>query len=490
MKTPLLLVIAFAETAVMMISGSNGAAASAESIFVKPNDYSTFTKVGAVNADTEIEITFVLPLQNEDELDAFIEDIYDPKSVNYRGYLSSSEFCEKYCPSDVDVAQVKSYLEKNNFKVYEIAANNRLVHAYGTATDVNEAFRADLSNYVDSKTGEEFYAPGNEPVLPVALNVQAILGLENRVLMHHQSIPSKIKASSLDFSPYLTPENISSTYNLTEVSEKGAGQVLGLVEFGTYDMSDIRKYHSTFFGKKVPLSVKNVRVSRKPITGGPNGEVILDIELMHALAPYAKIIVYEAPNTNIGSIAMLNKIGSTNLASVISSSWGACENNVLPVIVSIESTIFMEMAAQGQTVVAATGDNGAFCNKDGVLMIQDPSSQPYVTAVGGTTLESINGPETTWWESNRTIGGAGGVSIFWSIPSWQEPVMISATKGSTTMRNVPDVSLNANPDATPYWVLYEDLWYLLGGTSCAAPLWGAFLGLTNERRGGLKKPRL
>jgi hypothetical protein len=121
---------------------------------------------------------------------------------------------------------VKSYLEKNNFKVYEIAENNRLVQVRGKAGDMNAAFGADLSNYVDSITGEKFYAPGNEPVLPAALNVQAILGLENRAVMHHQSIPSKIQADSSYPARSFTPANIESTYNLTEVSEKGAGVVI------------------------------------------------------------------------------------------------------------------------------------------------------------------------------------------------------------------------------------------------------------------------
>jgi subtilase family serine protease len=294
-------------------------AASTESKFVIPSDYSTFTKINAVDPDTDIDIVFALSLQNEDELDEFIEDIYNPSSVNYRGYLSSSEFCEKYCPSDADVAQVKSYLEQNNFEVIEITVNNRLIQAHGTAGAVNAAFGVNLNNYVDSK-GVQFYAPGSEPKLPDSLNVQAILGLENRAVMFHQSIPSKTKKKPI--TPYsgLTPANISSSYNLTTVKEKGEGQVLGLVEFSLYLASDLQGYQDIFFGNSYPLNVENIPILN-PNNKHPTAEVVLDIELMHAVAPAAKILVYEAPNTNAAGLLMLNKIATDNLASVISDSW-------------------------------------------------------------------------------------------------------------------------------------------------------------------------
>jgi kumamolisin len=158
---------------------------------------------------------------------------------------------------------------------------------------------------------------------------------------------------------------------------------------------------------------------------------------------------------------------------------GNCENQVNATYVGLENTIFKQMTVQGQSFFTASGDYGAFCDAyqgNHKLIVGDPS-QPFITSVGGTTLESVNGDETAWWSLSKGhhYGGGGGISQFWSIPSWQVPVMTAATLGSLTMRNIPDVSLNANPFIMPYSIFYNGAWALFGGTSCASPIWAALL---------------
>jgi subtilase family serine protease len=150
-----------------------------------------------------------------------------------------------------------------------------------------------------------------------------------------------------------------------------------------------------------------------------------------------------------------------------------------------ESVVFKQMAAQGQTIYSAAGDNGADDNGSS-LSVDDPSSQPYVVGVGGTKLTIASGgayqSETTWNGGSSSNGaGGGGVSTVWTIPSWQANAATGKTLGSTTMRNVPDVSLNADP-TTGYAIYYGGQWTVYGGTSCAAPLWAAFTALVNQQR--------
>jgi kumamolisin len=119
--------------------------------------------------------------------------------------------------------------------------------------------------------------------------------------------------------------------------------------------------------------------------------------------------------------------------------------------------------------------------------VDDPASQPYVVGTGGTRLylraDQTRDYETTWNTDNTAKGGAGGggVSGIWSIPAWQRAYVSAESLGSSTMRNVPDLSLNADPDSG-YSIFYRGRWYIFGGTSCTSPLWAAFTARVNEQR--------
>src|SRR5262249_40924394 len=155
---------------------------------------------------------------------------------------------------------------------------------------------------------------------------------------------------------------------------------------------------------------------------------------------------------------------------------------------------FRQMAAQGQTICAAGGDNGAF--DDGrTLSVDDPGSQPFMTSCGGTSLTTngAGGPwasETTWNGGSVRVGaGGGGIGAVWGLPSYQSGAIAAGSGGSTTRRNVPDVALEADPQ-NGYAIFSGGRWSILGGTSCTAPLWAAFAALVNEGRAGAGKGRV
>jgi hypothetical protein len=156
------------------------------------------------------------------------------------------------------------------------------------------------------------------------------------------------------------------------------------------------------------------------------------------------------------------------------------------------------MASHGQTMFASAGDQGAYDGGgNSTLSVDDPASQPYVTGVGGTTLSGTVGssPVEAVWNDGYIDGeyraGGGGVSSYWSyqqnqILSYQADMIPlnsnSTTPPSSTMRNVPDVALNADPDSSPYAVYVGGSWNPIGGTSAAAPLWAALTALINQQR--------
>ena len=213
----------------------------------------------------------------------------------------------------------------------------------------------------------------------------------------------------------------------------------------------------------------------------------LDIEMVLAVAQgLEKIIVYEGPNdsSNNGLLSIYQKIADDNTAKQISTSWGSPERDIGKVALNADNQIFMQMAAQGQTLFAASGDNGAYDTPAGhSLNVDDPASNPYVVGVGGTSLildvSQNYSSESVWNDglASRAAGG-GGVSVVWPIPSYQIGVPGIA---SSRFRNVPDVALNSDPD-TGYSVYYDGQWQEDGGTSAAAPLWAAYLALVNEQR--------
>ena len=186
------------------------------------------------------------------------------------------------------------------------------------------------------------------------------------------------------------------------------------------------------------------------------------------------VIVYEAPNSSPWE-DILSRMANDNAAKQLSCSWGGGPPD------ATAEQIFKQMAAQGQTFFNATGDSDAFTGQ-----IPFPSDSPNIVEVGGTTLNTISpggawSSETTWnWGYNQGgyVGSSGGISSYYPIPSWQQGVSMSASQGSTTFRNLPDVALTAD---NVYAVSDNGQAGDFGGTSCAAPLWAAFTALVNQQ---------
>jgi kumamolisin len=378
-------------------------------------------------------------------------------------------------------------------------ASRLILDVAGTTAAVDAAFGTRLSRYV-AADGRVFHAPETAPSVPTALagRLAAVVGLNTAALRrpHLRQLSSLRPLDSTTIAGIgtgpdggLTPSDIKTAYNLSGVSQNGSGQTMAVFELDGYTASDIQAYESKFGLPDVPL--QNVLVdgaAGKP--GSDADEVTLDIELQTALASAVNgIMVYETVNSDTGILDGYGKIADDDQAQEISTSWGLDEQDNDSGFIQSENAIFEQMAAQGQTIYSASGDDGAYDSgavADG-LRVDDPGSQPYVCGVGGTqmTTTAPGGSyvsETTWNDGSPSAGASGGgISAVWPIPSWQTPVVGSNSEASTTMRNVPDISLNAEPD-TGYAIYYRGRWSVYGGASCAAPLWAGFTALVNQQR--------
>lgn len=447
--------------------------------------------VGPLPATADISLTFVLPLQNPAALHTLLERIYDPTDPLYGRYLTPEEFTDRFGPTQEDYDALAAYAKGLGLTVTGIHPNRTLLNASGPARIVEAAFNLHLRHY-ETQDGRQFHAPDNDPEVPdiIASRIAGIVGLDNYTVRrtYRRIMPAtetaRISPLKTGSGPggSMTPGDIVTAYNLQGVAPTGSGQTIALFELDGYTASDVAVYASTFGLPSIPL--QNVLVDG--FSGAPGDgaiEVTLDIELQMALAPGAsKIIVYEGPNTDTGVLDTYNRIATDNLARQVSTSWGAPEvQSSTPVLYS-ENTIFQQMAAQGQSIFAASGDSGAYDNYPSKeLSVDDPASQPFMVGVGGTRLY-VNGDmtynrESTWNDGKKKGAGGGGVSSVWSIPTWQQGV---STAASMTMRNVPDVALNADYLHSGYATYFQGHWYAVGGTSCGSPLWAAFAARVNE----------
>lgn len=447
-----------------------------------------YTDQGKLDATQVLPITLALTLNNLGNLDLLLSGLYDPNSPSFHQFLSSGEFKSRFAPSPSAVAAIEDYLLSHGIQPLGLNANGYLMRASGSVATLSAAFQTEIHQYQDS-SGTAFFAPSIEPTLPQGLSISAVHGLHNITQFRSLAQPrSEVVSSIPQFGtgPNLgmSPKDIQKSYNLPS-GLSGAGQTLALVELGTYAASDIVAYQK-YFGLPI-LDISPVIVDAAlgaPTSGGASSaEVTLDIELMAAIAPQSKILVYEAPNNGQAILDIYAKIANDNLASQISTSWGSPEDQSATSFLDSENTIFKQMAAQGQSMYAAAGDSGAYDNGT-TLSVSDPASQPYVVGVGGTQLNStsaVYGNEVVWDNGSGSAGG-GGISVVWSLPSWQTNLRVSGTV-SGTMRNVPDVSLNSDPN-TGYAIYLNGAWRTYGGTSAAAPLWAAFTALVNQQRTG------
>jgi kumamolisin len=449
-------------------------------------------------ADTDqISLALTLPLRNPDQLADFLARLSNRSDPDYGHYLTPAQFAAKYSPTQAQYDQVAAFAESEGLTVTGTHPDRLLLDVSGTRGVVEHAFGVQLNWYQDVN-GHIFHSADRAPSIPVSLIsvLSGVIGLSNAVVRRPIDLvrrdPNFIdQQAGPGTGPDggFAPSDIRTAYDLTGATETGAGQTLALFELDGYAASDITSYETEFKLPDVKL-VNDLIDGATGTAGDATAEVCLDIEMQIALAPSAtEIKVYETTQSDSAVLDGYGDIADDNIATEISTSWGLDEPDSGASFIQSEAPIFQQMAAQGQTMFAAAGDNGAYDTgsiSDG-LTVDDPGSQPYVCSVGGTSLTTASPggawkSETTWNGGSPEDGaGGGGISSIWPIPLWQQSAITTASQASSTMRNVPDVSLNADPNVG-YAVFVSGGWTVVGGTSASSPLWAGFTALVNQQR--------
>ncbi len=400
-------------------------------------------------------------------------------------------------PADVEL--VRRTLTAEGVRVTAEDPVSRRVQAQGTVGTLERVFGTSLG-LVESpspggsgtvthrqRTGE-LSLPG-----PLAGVVVAVLGLDDRPQARARFRPAAARGTSY------TPDQLGTVYRFP-AGTSGAGHALAILELGGgYTEADLTAYWS-HIGLSTPPTVTAVGVdgatnAPEGNPSGPDGEVMLDIEVAGALAPGAAMVVHFAPNTDRGFLdALATAVHATPTPAAVSISWGQSEDQWTAQARVAMDQAMADAGALGVNVCVASGDDGSSDNAtDGRSHVDYPASSPDALGCGGTTLHadpttgSVTS-ETVWFHGAGQGGSGGGVSDVYPLPSWQTGVGVPGNADTGRIgRGVPDVAADADP-ATGYQVRVDGTDTVIGGTSAVAPLWAALVCRLAEGLGSLPGP--
>ncbi len=448
------------------------------------------TAVSRLPADQVLSLDLVLQLRDPAGLESFLAEAYNPASPSYRKFLTVAEFTARFGPSQADYDEVVAYAKSHGLTVTGGSRDGMEVQVRGPVSAIEEAFRVNMATYRDAETNRVFYGPDREPTTALGFSLWHISGLDN----YSQPHPLYVKRSDYAAAHGIAPEAVvthattgsgpsasflgsdmrAAYYGGTALT--GAGQNLGLLEYEGTDLADLTTYYKNVGQtNNVPitlLSVDGTGTSCLESAKCDDTEQTLDMTQALGMAPgLASLVVY------IGSsdTAIISAMTTHNpLPTTIGCSWGWT-----PVDPTTLDPYFEKMAAQGQNFFVASGDSSTWSSSNEAW----PADDAYVVSVGGTDLvtKSAGG---AWSSETGWVDSGGGISPDKiAIPSWQQlsGVVNSSNKGSTTYRNGPDVSANAN---FTFYTCSDQTTCLAneyGGTSFAAPMWAGYIALVNQQ---------
>ena len=435
----------------------------------------TATDLGPAGPSTIVHLSFGLKVRNPDLLGSLLAS---GKTISPAAYAAD------FAPDPALVGRAVVALNAAGLSAGWRAPSS-LIAADGPAPVAASLLNVEINSY-RLPDGTLFYAARDQPRLPAVLTsvISNVSGLDDYRRAHGYAVrPGG-----------LIPTDVLSFYNIQALRDAGldgAGQTIMLPEIDDLlNMSDLDKFASKF---GLPPFAPVLTVKRDPSWGTPEkpqGETALDLEIIHSVAPMAKLVVYlSAPDFGHGERAF-DQMVTDHLGSVISESLGSCEPDTPSGARNVYASIQDRAVVLGISHFVASGDNGAYtCGLDQEAAGSFPSTLPTVTAVGGTSVfESASGvyyKEYAWGSPLDQSGSGGGASQFYAIPSYQKNEAKSAGKGQ---RQVPDVSADADP-STGFHIIFGGHDGQAGGTSAATPLWAATVALINQdlKKKGLRE---
>jgi hypothetical protein len=570
---PVVILLLAAALAVLETSAATGQGALVR-IGAVPRLPRGAVNLGPVPASTTITGAVVLRPRNTGALEQFIADVTAKHSSLFGHYLPKGQFARRFGPDASTIAAVAGQLRGDGLHVDGVTGEGLLLRFHGPASRAASAFATGLDSYRMAGGGLA-RATTTAPALPssIAGSVATVVGLDelgprHRLRVHRSATDSArfsaAKAATFQHPPGapracrqaaadaaafggLTDDQIADAYGafgLYGAGDTGSGVHIGVFEEEPFLPSDIQHFDTCYFGASAAAAMSS-RLNVIPLEGGipqsagSDGEALMDIENVSALAPGASIDVYENPETPQGEVAQIAAMVDEDRDQIITSSYGRpCEQEEeagQPGTQQAMNYLFQQAAAQGQTFLGAAGDNGSdSCEEahrepspqpgQNPISAGEIASQPYVLGVGGTTITDAAQPvqEHVWNDGAQGGAGGGGISQSFAMPSWQRDATVPgialpggadytsaasveerfgyptgfcadtlpAAQAGTPCRIEPDVSADSDEYTGAITVYSEqyrgegeemapDGWVTSGGTSSAAPIWAAMLALAD-----------
>jgi kumamolisin len=406
--------------------------------------------------------------------------------------MTREEFARVHGADPADCAAIRAFAAAHGLTIAQEHAARRTVILSGTVAQFSAAFTVQLHR-MEHAGGTYRGRTGDIHVPPeLAGVVEAVLGLDNRpqAKPHFRVRPpagAQVRRAAAAPVSY-APTQLADTYGFP--AGTAAGQCVAILELGGgFRPGDLDAYFKGLdVGSPAVVAVSVDHANNAPTgdANGPDGEVMLDIEVVGAIAPQATIAVYFAPNTDAGFLDAITSAihDTTHKPSVLSISWGGPESSWTAQAMTAMDDAFQAAATLGITVCVASGDNGS---SDGVSSgehVDFPASSSFALACGGTSLraqDSLIQSEAVWNDGASGGASGGGTSSFFKLPVWQQDLRAPKTQGAAaalTMRGVPDVAGDADPQ-TGYNVRVDGTDTVIGGTSAVAPLWAGLIARIN-----------
>jgi subtilase family serine protease len=476
-------------------------------------------RLGALPGATKLRIDVTLQPRDPAALSRFVSEVSKPGSALYRHYLTRGQFAARFGATRAEIAAVRAALIGRGLHPGAVSANHLFIPVTATTSAIEQAFATHIGRY-RLPGGKLAFANSRAVRLPASAApfVQGVIGLDNLDLAKPllarparavakqrtgalarpageptggpQPCTQATNAAAPDVQNFfgLTADQLAFAYDFSPLygdGDFGQGVNVGIVEFGEPNLpTDIAKFQGCYHTHD---KVSYLGIDGYHKTGSGEGEAALDIETVISLAPLASITVFRGPNTQVGGFDTYATAIIQDRIRVLSVSYGLCEKYQAKKEANSETTLFEQAAAQGQTILASSGDSGSeaclpFDGNKNTLAVNFPASDPLVTSVGGTSVVVSSGltnpPAQVVWNDGYDGDGAGGggKSTFYKMPSWQASFLKVPAKSN--VREVPDVSADADPESG-YVIVYKGKYQVIGGTSAAAPLWAALIALTD-----------
>ena len=446
--------------------------------------------VGALAPSTPLHIVVGMQMQNPAGANRLVQAQNTPTSALYGTSVTPAQYESMFSPTSAQVSAVTTYLASKGFTNIAVESNRLMISATGTAAQASAAFNTQFAVYYQN--GRYVYVNTKPALMPATLGsyVVGVLGLNNAGRMQP---PTRIcfRIQNPCLIPVYFPQAYWQAYDVGS-TPTGLNTVVAVLSEGdlTNVVFDLRVAENFWSLPKVPVSIVQVGLHSPDTSAAIEWD--LDSQYTTGMAGNVKSLVfYDTTSLDEGDISlMFNRWASQDIAKIANASFGECEFFAFfDGAMTIDDQIFLQAAAQGQTLSASSGDQGSACpvtNTNGVPasgppFVLYPTSSPYVSSAGGTDLftnTDYSYAGETAWEA-----GGGGISQFELSPFWQNGIVITNTCpliAGAVCRAVPDIAMDAaletgalvfsgcqpgQPTTGP-----NGCRFLTGGTSLASPL--------------------